>query len=67
MSEQQSLMPTFECTDTGTQYVFTCPKCGKRNSHGPGYGHRISHCQENCWPDGYFLKPRGKKQTGGEA
>jgi len=51
-------------TTTGVEVcrlVFTCPQCGRSNSHGgtwgnigDGDGHRVSHC--DCWPKGYFLR-----------
>jgi predicted RNA-binding Zn-ribbon protein involved in translation (DUF1610 family) len=47
-------IPTFYTTIKNGQRSFECPKCGKKNLHGSGDGHRISHCP--CWPRGYEIK-----------
>jgi len=48
-------VPIFEAEGkVGSQAWFTCPVCGKRNTHGKGDGHVTSHC--DCWEKGYFFK-----------
>lgn len=40
-------------------FIFDCPKCGKRHTHGYVEGHRISHCvDDDLFPDGYILKEK---------
>lgn len=64
-------IPEFEATPSGRwryssgtlgcHLSFTCPRCGRNNSHGGEYGnpgggdgHRCSPCC--CWPRGYFIR-----------
>lgn len=55
-------MPTFEAKSNGWNWFFTCPVCGRKNTHGPGSGHRVSHC--GCWWEaGYILTPAGSDET----
>ena len=53
-------IPTFYTTIKNGQRSFECPKCGKKNLHGSGDGHRISHCP--CWPRGYQIKDQDDRQ-----
>jgi hypothetical protein len=37
-------IPTVTAIRKGSQFVFDCPFCGHRHSHGAIEGHRVAHC-----------------------
>ena len=47
---QGKLYRVIRCKDDGIQYIFSipCPTCGEFHKHGSGFGHRLSHCFQEC-------------------
>ena len=68
MTNQKSY-PVFYCREEGgfpngeKVWVFDCPACGKKHTHGPVEGHRGAHCDN--FPNGYEIKLGAKVKSSG--